>query len=237
MGDSSQNTVKEMVSNNVYERRRYYVRAIAEVIKFIAVNELSFRGDYDKVSHRECGLFTDLFDFTVSRDKYLQEIINEIPANATYKSPDIQNDVIDIMVKMVTQSVVSDVNGADVPHATLLSDGTRDKNNRENISIALRYVKGGQPFESLLYMPETQELDAASLAKLLLKSLHDTGINIDYIMSQCYDGTSVMRGDKGGVQRLIQNELGREIPYVHCFNHRLHLVVVNDVTRINATKQ
>ena len=233
----SQNTVTEMVSNNVYERRRYYVRAIAEVIKFIAVNELSFRGHYDKVLHRECGLFTDLFDFTVSRDKYLQEIINEIPANATYKSPDIQNDVIDIMAKMVTQSVVNDVNGADVPHATLLSDGTRDKNNRENISIALRYVKGGQPFESLLYMPETQELDAASLAKLLLKTLHDTGINIDYIMSQCYDGASVMRGDKGGVQRLIQNELGREIPYVHCFNHRLHLVVVNVVTRINAIKQ
>ena len=234
---SSQNTVKEMVSNNVYERRRYYVRAIAEVIKFIAVNELSFRGDYDKVLHCECGLFTDLFDFTVSRDKYLQEIINEIPANATYKSPDIQNDVIDIMAKMVTQSVVNDVNGADVPHATLLSDGTRDKNNRENISIALRYVKGGQPFESLLYMPETQELDAASLAKVLLKTLHDAGINIDYIMSQCYDGASVMRGDKGGVQCLIQNEIGCEIPYVHCFNHRLHLVVVNVVTRINAIKQ
>ena len=122
---SSQNTViKEMVSNNVYERRRYYVRAIAEVIKFMAVNELSFRGDYDKVLYRECGLFTDLFDFIVSRAKYLQEIINEIPANATYKSPDIQNDVIDIMAKMVTQIVFNDVNGADVPHATLLSDGT-----------------------------------------------------------------------------------------------------------------
>ena len=81
-----------MVSNNVCERRRYYVRAIAEVIKFMAVNELSFRGDYDKVLYCECGLFTYLFDFTVSRDKYLQEIINEIPANDTYKSPDIQND-------------------------------------------------------------------------------------------------------------------------------------------------
>ena len=56
-------------------------------------------------------------------------------------------------------------------------------------------------------------------------------------MSQCCDGASVMRGDKGGVQRLIQNELGREIPYVHCFNHRLHLVVVTVVTRINAIKQ
>ncbi|KAJ3590154.1 hypothetical protein NHX12_008108, partial [Muraenolepis orangiensis] len=36
-----------------------------------------------------------------------------------------------------------------------------------------------------------------------------------------------MSGRHGGVQRLLQDELGREIPYVHCFNHQLHLVVVH----------
>ncbi|KAK6167027.1 hypothetical protein SNE40_021137 [Patella caerulea] len=53
---SSRSTVKELVSNNVYERRHYYVRAIAEVIYFLAVNELSFRGDYDKIAHSESGI-------------------------------------------------------------------------------------------------------------------------------------------------------------------------------------
>ena len=41
-----------------------------------------------------------------------------------------------------------------------------------------------------------------------------------------YDGASVMSGKHGGVQKLLQEELKREIPYVHCFNHQLHLVVV-----------
>ncbi|KAJ3592963.1 hypothetical protein NHX12_005301, partial [Muraenolepis orangiensis] len=36
-----------------------------------------------------------------------------------------------------------------------------------------------------------------------------------------------MSGRHGGVQRLLQDELGREIPYVHRFNHQLHLVVVH----------
>ena len=35
-----------------------------------------------------------------------------------------------------------------------------------------------------------------------------------------------------GVQRLIQNELKREILYVHCYNHRLHLVVVDLVSTL-----
>ncbi|KAK6167026.1 hypothetical protein SNE40_021137 [Patella caerulea] len=178
-----------------------------------------------------------MFGFVASRDKHLQDIISEIPLNATYKSPNIQNDVIDIMAKIVTQSVVDNVNGADVQFATVLADGTRDKNNRENISIALRYVKDGKAFESLLYMPETQQLDASSLTTLIVKTLRDTGINIGHIISQCYDGATVMSGNKGGVQRLLQNEFGREIPYVHCFNHRLHLVVVAVVSRIDAIKQ
>ncbi|KAJ3609671.1 hypothetical protein NHX12_024187 [Muraenolepis orangiensis] len=36
-----------------------------------------------------------------------------------------------------------------------------------------------------------------------------------------------MSGRHGGVQRLLQDELGREIPYVHRFNHQLHSVVVH----------
>ncbi|KAJ3582242.1 hypothetical protein NHX12_015711 [Muraenolepis orangiensis] len=39
-----------------------------------------------------------------------------------------------------------------------------------------------------------------------------------------------MSGRRGGVQRLLQDELGREIPYVHRFNHQLHLVVVHAVS-------
>ncbi|KAM3613074.1 uncharacterized protein V6R79_019711 [Siganus canaliculatus] len=44
---------------------------------------------------------------------------------------------------------------------------------------------------------------------------------------QCYDGASVMSGVRGGVQALHQKQLARYVPYSHCYNHQLHLVVVH----------
>ena len=34
-----------------------------------------------------------------------------------------------------------------------------------------------------------------------------------------------MSGSKGGVHALLQRELNKEIPYTHCLNHQLHLVI------------
>ncbi|XP_055307890.1 uncharacterized protein LOC129572014 [Sitodiplosis mosellana] len=54
------------------------------------------------------------------------------------------------------------------------------------------------------------------------------------LLSQCYDGANVMSGDHGGIQTIIQQKLERTIPYVHCFNHRLHLVVISAIEDIQA---
>ena len=36
-----------------------------------------------------------------------------------------------------------------------------------------------------------------------------------------------MAGCHGGVQKILPDRLNKTIPYVHCYNHRLHLVVVS----------
>ena len=36
------------------------------------------------------------------------------------------------------------------------------------------------------------------------------------------------------MQKLIQNKLQREIPYIHCFNHQLHLVIVHALSSEDA---
>jgi len=38
-----------------------------------------------------------------------------------------------------------------------------------------------------------------------------------------------MTGKNVGIQKKVQNSLGKQIPYVHCFNHHLHLVVVHAI--------
>lgn len=38
-----------------------------------------------------------------------------------------------------------------------------------------------------------------------------------------------MKGYKTGVSKRLQDELDKIIPYVHCFNHHLHLVIIHTV--------
>jgi len=100
---------------------------------------------------------------------------------------------------------------------TLKVDCTKDPTGFENNSIVLRYVdKINCVKERLVSMTTAQHFDAMSLTKLILSQLKDKELSTDKILSQCYDGASVMSGTHGGVQKLLQDELQREVPYVHC---------------------
>lgn len=57
-----------MLNANQLENRRYYIKSIAEIIKFIIINELKFRGDYD-LENDYTGLFENLFNFTIIKTK------------------------------------------------------------------------------------------------------------------------------------------------------------------------
>ena len=225
------NSVSLMISSDVRERRRYYVRSIAEIVQFLAVNEFAFRGDYDLQNQEEIILFLNLFNFTASKDSKLAAIAKEIPQKANFKSPDIQNDIINELASMVWEMVARDVIESDTGKMTLLVDGCRNKANVENISVACRYVKDGVPHESLLKMPSSDALDAKSLKSVLPDTIEEHKLT-DRVVAQCYDDATSMSGSKGGVQRLIQNELGRVIPYGNCFNHRYHLVIVALIGRV-----
>ena len=84
--------------------------------------------------------------------------------------------------------------------------------------------------ERLLTMTTSSARDAKTLAELVFSKLECTGLKTYKILAQVYDGAPVMSGNKGGVQRLLQEKEKREIPYIHCFNHQLHLVVVHSIS-------
>ena len=202
------------------------------IIQFLVVNELALRGNYNLEEEKERGLFLNLFEYTVSKDPILKGVLDHIPQNAKYLSPEIQNQIIEAMVQTVQSSIVKDIREADVPWFTLMEDGTRDKNNRENIAIAIRYVKNGIVKESLLAVISTKNVDAATFTEVTLNSLTENNIDLSRMLSQCYDGASVMSGKISGVATRIKNKLNRIIPYVHCYNHRLHLVVIRTISEM-----
>jgi len=225
-----------MLCHGQLEKNRYYVMSIFDIIQFLVMNEMSFRGDKeseaeisDPTDRMSQGKFLNLFAYTAKKDEKLRSILPSIPENAKYTSPDIQNDIIAIMADMVLKQIVADIKASDAGCFTIKCDGTRDKNNVENMSLAVRYVKDAVAKERLLEMTQLLKLDAESIAATIVKRLEDIELDKNNILSQCYDGASVMSGRIGGVQVKLQEQTGRVILYVglHCFNHQLHLVVVH----------
>lgn len=241
MRQTANKEISTMINCEQLARNRYYVSSIVDVIHFLVSNELPLRGRFDSAPEinanedgsdflttnltHSSGLFLKLFEYTLKKDKVLRDAYMTIPVNATYTSHDIQNVIIQLMADVVTKCIVDEVGDAKF---TLKVDGTRDPTGRENISIVIRYVSHDAVIkERLLCLATSEKFGASDLADVILNEIQTKGLDINNILSQCYDGAAVMSGRSGGVQRIIQDRLKKTVPYVHCYNHQLHLVVVS----------
>ena len=228
MRDLTSTTVSFLLGPTQLENNRYYIKSIAEVIQFLVVNELSLRGTFCTEMEKERNLFTNLFEYTMKKDNKLQSIACMIPGNASYTFPEIQNEIIQIMAKIVQDQISKEIQNSNA--YSILADSTRDKQNHEDLAIGARYIDiTGKPVESCFSLVKLEAANAKSIANAILNKLNTLTLNLSKIVCQSYDGTAVMSGCTGGVQKLISENLNRNIPYIHCFNHQLHLAVLEIV--------
>ena len=139
-----------------------------------------------------------------------------MPQNAKYMSSFIQNEVIELMAQMVQVLIVEECKDSDINWYSIKCHETQDQCNVEDMSIVIRYVRCGKAIEHMISMIKASELDSKSLTRSLLTELQAQQLDPARILSQCYDDASVMNGGKRGVQKILQDTLGRRIPYVHC---------------------
>ena len=97
-------------------------------------------------------------------------------------------------------------------------DETKDCSKREQMALVLRYVnvETGAIFEHFLTYVEVRSLDAQGLSTYILDTLKHFGLDPTCIVSQGYDGASVMSGRCSGVQQRIK-EVAPQALYVHCY--------------------
>ncbi len=219
-----------LVGKTQLEKNRYYLKSIGGVVKFLCINEPGLRGTTETTSNNDtsAGLFLNLFEYTLEKDAFLADIVKGIPKHK-YTSKDIQNEIIETLADMVLSEIKHRYTNADSAGFCLKSDGTRDKCNVENLSVMIRLLCNSLPEEHLIGLLDLHQLDAEYISNQILSHLSAASYSADNIVSQCYDGASVMSGVRGGVQALLQNKLGRYIPYIHCYNHQLHLAVVHAI--------
>ena len=78
-----------------------------------------------------------------------------------------------------------------------------------------------------MVLSSTDSGNAKSITVLILVELTKAELTLSEVLSQVYDGASVMAGCCGGIQCLLQERENSKVPYVHCLYHQLPLVVVH----------
>ncbi|CAF1565842.1 unnamed protein product [Rotaria magnacalcarata] len=115
---------------------------------------------------------------------------------------------------------------------------SRDVSGHEQLSIVLRVVdieiktsdeNQLTPLfkEYFLGFVKLDEFDAQTLTDEIVKFLSSLNIDLNYCIAMCFDGASVLSGKHAGVQALLRQQHIPNAIDVHCYAHKLNLVICN----------
>ncbi len=175
------------------------------------------------------GNFIEILNTIATHDSIVHSRLTSV-RNSIYTSLAIQNLIInivgDILRKMICDNVKNSV------FYSVLVDECKDTSKKEQLSFVIRYVDdNGDVQENFLTFMEAVCQNAQSLSGYILDTLSKYGLDHQKIVSQRYDGASVMSGRYSGVQQRIKEIVPHAI-YIHCYSHTLNLVLVDAVKSV-----
>jgi hypothetical protein len=178
-----------------------------------AKQNIAFRGHDESEDSSNPGNFRAIVDFLSHHDQDLKKCMETLPACINYKSPEIQNELIDLLGNMVREWIRSEVQESGV--FCLLCDESRDVSKDEQLAVVLWYVLHGKVYERFLSMTPLKNLSSEGIADDICQVLTRNYISLLDCVSQTYDGVSVMSSKHQGVQKRIRDISPKSL-YVHC---------------------
>ena len=214
-------------ANKGYQQKREQNLAIMssllECIIFCGKQGIGLR-EHRLTEQSNPGNFRALVNFRAKTDKVLHDHLNNCPKNAQYLSPRIQNELIDICGVHVQEGIVADCQAA--RYFSVIADETTDVSTTEQLSICVRFVetlaKKVTIREEFLGFVSVTSTTGENIAKVILSSLSEWGLDIALLRGQGYDGASNMSGKFAGVQALVKQQAPLAV-YLHCRAHSLNL--------------
>ena len=153
-------------------------------------------------------------------------------SHAQYTHHSIQDQLLSLLAKYVRTDILSNLKSE--KYFAILCDEKKDVGKEEQLSICLRFVYCGVLYEDFYNFVKADGLDSRSIMAVRKKQLDGMGVDTaSHLIAQCYDGASVMSGRLGSLQAIMRESVCPMAIYVHCWAHRLNLVVVSCVYRID----
>ena len=195
-----------------------------DAILFLCKQELALRGHREGKDSENKGNFLELLDLLSKRDSDFRKLYESRPRNATYTHPEIQNELIDASAQAILNKIKGELIEAE--YWAPMVDEIRDCSCKELMAICIRYYNGNAINERCINVVEAKKLDSASLTDLIQTTLSSMGLDPHKAVAPCYDGAAAMSGVKSGVQTRMREKYEKAV-YVHCWAHKLNLVLVH----------
>ena len=213
-----------------------WFKAVFHVTRFLSSNCLSSRGDKECTEVRQGlagGLFLNTFnELLVHFQLELKEIALGLPKNTTYVSDDIQNEAISVLAALVHLQIANESENA--KFFTIMVGGTTDKCGEEMQGLVVSYFSESEERivdKALAIGPSGRS--ANEIFEFVKNSVEKYGLTFNGLVSQVYDGASVMSYIWGRFQAILSAYCQRVIIYIHCFAHKLNLVIKNVIQNID----
>ena len=188
---------------------------------FLARQDIAIRGHREDEQSTNKGNMLELHKLLLNQDDRLRKAYE----NSEFKmlSPKVQNRVLEAAANAGITIVQSELNKHE--RYSILADSTKDRHSEEIEAIFIRYCHEGQIVERLVGLIDiSSDQSAAGTAQAILKVLEVLKLNPALCMGMSFDGAPVMSGHKGGVQAILKKTFQNAV-FVHCFSHRLNLVL------------
>lgn len=213
------------------KRNRDYIKIVADTLRLTAVQNIAQRGHRESNTNPDenKGNFLEILNFLKNYSEILQERLDEGPQNAKYTHHSVQNAILEILSDIILDEITEEVKEAE--YFALLVDETKDLSKKEQLSFVLRYVYDCEIYEEFIGFRVAEDLTAEGLSDAIQDEMKRIGVNIQHLVGQGYDGAAVMSGKCSGVQARIRSIVPQAL-YVHCFAHRLNLVIVQAVKSV-----
>ena len=165
-------------------------------------------------------------------DTVLKDHFVNAPKNAMYISPDIQNQVIEVLGDHIRGKILRRVQKAQC--FTIIADEVTDCSNKEQLCLAIRYVNPDNYtiHEDLVTFIECDDgITGQAVAEKILNFLK-RHLDPSKLRGQAYDGAGNMSGKTKGAAARISSEFPLA-HYSHCASHCLNLAIVNSFDEVN----
>ncbi|CAF1300488.1 unnamed protein product [Rotaria magnacalcarata] len=218
--------------NELVKRNREKLIKIVSTLHMCGRQMIATRG------HEE-GNFIELLRWASSSDPVALSILEDSDRNATYLSLCIQNELISLLANQIQQQISEKIKGCVF---ALMADESRDVSGCEQLSVVIRVIdrkvetnNDRNQYSSLfkeyfLGFVKLDQFDAETLTKEIAQLLSSLNIDLQNCIAVCFDGAAVMAGNNGGVQALLRQQYIPHAIYIHCYAHKLNLVIC-DVTK------